>query len=194
MCDTLSRMIDQGRYKKRYVVAARDDGQFRIHKIQNGKIAIDSDEKLDVCQNCLQELNYEEFTQLDWPAKRNRVKAFSVQKFFTEYGQSCVWAMPKYDSEHAPPNIYSAHFYRIAKAIKEQRGYRCENRTCRIDLSSAENRRFLHAHHVDADKSDSHPSNIRLLCIRCHASEFQHSHLRDSPDYDTFCRKFPVKK
>jgi hypothetical protein len=194
MCETLERMIEEGRYKKRYVVATRDDGLFRIHKIQNGRISSSSDEALLVCQNCLHELHYNGFfMQMKKSVRHKSVETFLVKEFFADYGKSCVWAMPRYDADNAPPNIYSPHFYRIAKAIKEQRGYKCENPTCRIDLSKPENRRFLHAHHIDADKSDNHPSNIRLLCIRCHANEFQHSHLRESPDYEEFSRKFPLR-
>src|SRR5229473_1406916 len=55
----------------------------------------------------------------------------------------------------------------------------------------AANARFLHAHHIDADKSDNHSSNIKLLCIRCHALEFQHAHVKENPDYSLFCAKFP---
>ena len=193
MCDTLARMIEEGRYKKRYVVANRDDGLFRINLINKDKVSA-SDEELDVCQNCLQELSYNGFSsQLGRAVRKKHLDAFSMQDFFGKYEKSCVWAMPKYDAEHAPPNVYSAHFYRVSKAIKEQRGYRCENVRCRIDLSSSENRRYLHAHHIDADKSDSHPSNIRLLCIRCHADEFQHSQVRQSRDYKEFCRRFPLR-
>jgi hypothetical protein len=194
MCETLERMIEEGRFKKRYVVATRDDGLFKIHNIQQGKIIDTAEQRLDVCQNCLQELHYRGFSsQMSHSSKHKRVNAFSITEFFSEYGQSCVWAMPKYDSDNAPPNIYSPHFYRIAKAIKEQRGYTCENPKCRIDLSDSENRRYLHAHHIDADKSDNHPRNIKLLCIRCHTNEFMHSHLKESPDYEIFCRKFPMR-
>ena len=195
MCDTLERMISEGRYKKRYVVATRDDGLFRIHRVQNGKAYRASDEPLRVCQHCLQELDYKGFSlHLKKPTRQTRVETFSIKEFFSEYGKSCVWAMPQFDSDNAPANVYSPHFYRIAKTIKEQRGYRCENPNCRIDLSAPQNRKYLHAHHIDADKSDNHPTNIRLLCIRCHANEFQHSHLRESPDYNAFCRKFPARK
>jgi len=27
--------------------------------------------------------------------------------------------------------------------------------------------------------------------VRCHALEFQHTHVRESPDYSLFCAKFP---
>jgi hypothetical protein len=190
MCETLEKMIEEGRYKKRYVVSARDDGLFKIFKIRNGNID-KSDEALDVCQNCLDELRYKGFFRgMNKHEKRTRVHEFLLQTFFEEYGRSCVWAMPNYDSTHAPPNIYSTTFFRIARTIKEQRGYRCENPKCRIDLSKPANQKFLHAHHLDADKSDSHPRNIKLLCIRCHADSFQHSHLKQSPDYKKFCVKF----
>jgi hypothetical protein len=191
MCDTLSEMIEKGRYKKRYVVATREDGKFSIQRIR-GEVTIKSDEALDVCQRCLDELSYKSFS-LRMPSfqRAEIVRSFSLKSFFDEYGKSCVWAIPKFDAVHAPTNIYSTQFYRIAKNLKEKRGYRCEEADCRIELSRPADRRFLHAHHVDADKSDNHPTNIRLFCIRCHAEQFQHSHLRDNPDYAIFCAKFP---
>ena len=194
MCSTLGNMIEHGRYQKRYVVSSRDDGQFKIHKSRNGSIE-KSDEILDVCQNCLEELSYNNFSlQMSGRKRKMAVQSFSLEVFFTELGRTCIWATPKFDDTHAPPNIYSVNFYRIARAIKEQRGYRCENSACRIDLSSADDHRFLHAHHIDGDKSDNHPLNIKLLCIGCHADQFQHSHLRESPDYEIFRSKFKRKK
>lgn len=191
MCDTLHRMIEEGRYKKRYVVATRDDGKFSVQRIRGG-IPIKSNEPLDICQQCLDELNYKSFSlRMDRPQRAEAVHQFSLKIFFEEYGKSCVWAMPKFDAVHAPANVYSPQFYRIAKSLKEKRGYRCEQVNCKIDLSAPANRRFLHAHHIDADKSDNHPINIKLLCIRCHALEFQHAHVRESRDYSLFCAKFP---
>ncbi|TYO61028.1 HNH endonuclease [Bradyrhizobium hipponense] len=191
MCSTLSMMMEAGRFKTRYVVATRDDGRFSIQRIR-GDIAIKSDEQLNVCQQCLDELNYKSFSMrrtVDW--RREAVQGFSIKAFFDEFGKSCVWAMPKFDAINAPTNVYSPHFYRIAKALKEKRGYRCEQAGCGINLAEPGSRRFLHAHHLNADKSDNHPTNIRLLCIRCHANEFQHSHVRENPDYAAFFRRFP---
>lgn len=190
ICSTLNTMIEEGRYQKRYVVATRDDGKFSIQKIR-GEVVVKTEEALDVCQQCLDELKYKSFSlRRDREWRLNAVKKFSIKGFFDELGKSCVWATPSFDAVHAPANIYSPQFYRIAKSLKEERGYRCEQVGCEIDLSAPENRRFLHAHHVNADKSDNHPSNIRLLCIRCHASEFQHSHMKENPDYAAFCAKF----
>ena len=193
MCSTLYTMIDEGRYQKRYVVATRDDGKFSIQKIR-GETVIKSDEKLDICQQCLDELKYKSFSlRMDKDVRVKVVRSFSIKEFFDEYGKSCIWTTPRFDAVHAPANVYSHQFYRIAKSVKERRGYRCETIDCGIDLSAPQDQRFLHAHHVNADKSDNHPSNIRLLCIRCHANEFQHTHLKDSPDYETFCTRFPPR-
>jgi hypothetical protein len=145
-----------------------------------------------VCQQCLDELKYKSFSRNMSQSKRvEAVREFSLKNFFEEFGKSCVWAVPKFDAVHAPANIYSPQFYRIAKIIKQKRGYRCEQIDCGIDLSEPRNQKFLHAHHIDADKSDSHSSNIKLLCIRCHALEFQHAHVKENPDYSRFCEKFP---
>ena len=191
MCETLNKMIEGGRYKKRYVVATRDDGKFSIQRIR-GDTSIKSEEFLDVCQHCLDELKYNLFSlRMDGSRRAKAVSGFSLKVFFEEFGKSCVWAVPKFDAIHAPTNIYSPQFYRIAKSIKQKRGYRCERVDCKIDLSAPGNQRFLHAHHLDSDKSENHSSNIKLLCIRCHAREFQHSHVRQSPDYSLFCAKFP---
>lgn len=192
MCDTLAKMIEEKRYTKRYVVATRDDGKFSIHRIRADLIT-KSDETLDVCQHCLDELKYKGFSLRQGPTQRQAaVGAFSMKLFFDEFGRSCVWAMPRYDEQSAPANVYNVNFYRIARAIKEQRGYRCEDTSCRVNLSKPMHQRFLHAHHIDADKTDNHPSNIKLLCIRCHARTFQHSHLMRSPDYEIFCKLFPL--
>ena len=191
MCDTLNKMIEEGRYKKRYVVATRDDGKFSIQRIR-GDTFVKTEEPLNVCQHCLDELKYNSFSlRMDQARRTAAVRDFSLKAFFEEFGKSCVWAMPKFDAVHAPPNIYSPQFYRIAKALKQKRGYRCEHVDCGIDLSTPANQRFLHAHHIDTDKSDSHSSNIKLLCIRCHALEFQHAHVKENPDYSLFCAKFP---
>jgi hypothetical protein len=191
LCARLSVMMDEGRYQTRYVVATREDGKFSIQRIR-GDTVIKTDEELDVCQQCLDELRYNSFSlRMEKTLRANAVRDFSIRSFFEEFGKSCIWATPRFDSVHAPTNAYTAQFFRIAKSLKDSRGYRCEQVECEIDLSAHGNQRFLHAHHMNADKSDNHPSNIKLLCIRCHANEFQHSHMRENPDYKTFCLKFP---
>lgn len=190
MCGTLNKMIERGRYRSRYVVATRDDGKFTVQRIKGDAIAR-NDEALDVCQRCLDQLGYRSFSlRLGRAERAQAVRDFSLREFFGDHGKSCIWAMPRFDANHSPANTYSRRFFLISKALKERRGYRCEGTGCGIDLSHPANRRFLHAHHIDADKSNNDPSNIKLLCIRCHAQEFLHGHVRDSPDYIRFLVRF----
>ncbi len=72
MCDTLNRMIEEGRYKKRYVVATRDDGKFSVQRIRSDQV-LKTDEALDVCQHCLEELNYNSFTLRMSSEERTRI-------------------------------------------------------------------------------------------------------------------------
>ena len=77
MCDTLNKMIEKGRYKKRYVVATRDDGKFSIQRIR-GESPIKSDESLAVCQQCLDELKYKSFSlRMPETQRINAVRDFS---------------------------------------------------------------------------------------------------------------------
>jgi hypothetical protein len=81
MCNTLSMMMEAGRFKTRYVVATRDDGLFNIQKIR-GDIAIKSDERLNVCQQCLDELNYKSFSMRQNVERRLKaVQGFSIRTF-----------------------------------------------------------------------------------------------------------------
>ena len=119
MCDTLNRMTEEGRYKKRYVVATRDDGRFSVQKIR-GETVVKSEEALDVCQRCLDELKYKAFSRsLNQSQREHAVRTFSLSGFFEEFGKSCVWAMPKFDAVHAPANVYSPQFHRIAQGVKD---------------------------------------------------------------------------
>ncbi len=125
--------------------------------------------------------------------KEKFIRDFSLSGFFEEFDRSPVWAIPHYDSTHAPTNIYSVDFYKISKMLKERRGYICEDPTCRRDLSKYENQRFLHAHHLNGNKSDNRQSNIKLLCIRCHSKVFQHAQLRELDDYKEYCKRFRLE-
>jgi hypothetical protein len=184
-------MKNEGRYEKRYVVATREDGLFRIQKIKDNRVISSADEALNVCQNCLHGLHYKGFNRHgNYKTKEKFIREFSLGGFFEEFDRSPVWATPHYDSTHAPTNIYSVDFYKIAKELKERRGYICEDPRCRRDLSNPENQRFLHAHHISGDKSDNRPSNIKLLCIHCHAKAFNHSQLRETKDYKAYCKRF----
>ncbi|MBC7855732.1 MAG: hypothetical protein IAF94_20060, partial [Pirellulaceae bacterium] len=46
-------------------------------------------------------------------------------------------------------------------------------------------------HHKDGQKHDTRPENIAVLCVACHAEQFNHSHIKGGPDYVEFLRLRP---
>jgi hypothetical protein len=87
MCDTLNKMIEEGRYKKRYVVATRDDGRFSIQRI-SGDTFVKTEEPLDVCQKCLDELAYRLFSlRMGQPQRAGAVRDFSLKVFLMSLGK-----------------------------------------------------------------------------------------------------------
>jgi len=39
-------------------------------------------------------------------------------------------------------------------------------------------------------KYDNNDENLEVLCIGCHAEQVQHAHLKRTPDYQEFIRRF----
>ncbi len=66
---------------------------------------------------------------------------------------------------------------------------RCQQDACGIQLS-AQNSRYLHIHHKNSLKNDCRPENLVCLCIRCHAQQPNHSHIKSLFEYTEFISKF----
>ncbi len=72
----------------------------------------------------------------------------------------------------ADPFYLSAEWRQFARAVKQARGYVCENPDCRRDCSNAP--RGLIADHVEERRdggADFEIANVMLLCIACHNSK-----------------------
>ena len=61
------------------------------------------------------------------------------------------------------------------KSLKEleKKWNRCKS--CRVDLS--EQKRLLHVHHLNGEKSDNSAGNLIVLCADCHRKEPHHGHV-----------------
>jgi len=173
-CRTLTQMRENNRFD-RYVVATRDDGQFWLRK-DKGRKRKESWERLDVCQNCLDALNFENFPSLPYPKKMDAVKAFSIARFFEQFPKSLFIKQPTHSAMTAPSNEYTPDFSAIALRLKEKREWRCEK--CPRDLSDQKLRKYLQVHHKNGLKYDNAEENLQVLCLECHSKEFLHSHMR----------------
>lgn len=180
-CSTLRWMNSIGRFKQRYVIASETEGTFVLNYIANGK-ARNERRQLPVCQNCLDGLSFDKFS-LGWDPHRRRtfVAAFKPARFFTSYPRSLHAHRPTYTASTAPLDTYPRNFSDISRRVRERANWRCEE--CRRDFSPEHWRRYLHAHHLNGDRRDNVPANLRSLCIVCHADQPLHHHLKSDPRY-----------
>jgi hypothetical protein len=182
-CRTLRDMRQNNRFG-RYVIANKDTGKFTVRAGLSGDLI---EKRLDVCQNCLERLNFDGFV-LGWDQGRRRiaVQNFSIRNFFERYPKTLHHDVPKYDESTAPMNRYSQDFAVTSRGLRSARGWRCEGVNCGVNLSDMELQKFLHVHHKDGQKSNDNPGNLLVLCIHCHALTYHHQHMRNTPDYREF--------
>jgi 5-methylcytosine-specific restriction endonuclease McrA len=180
-CRTLQEMRRNQRFA-RFVIASRDDGLFQLHYIDSGRRKT---VRLDVCQNCLDHLSYKGFQQSLSEAKRlAAVSDFSIPKFFEAYPKSLHRFTPTHTDLTAPQNVYNPDFPSKSRAYRQQKNWVCEE--CGISLSTPAMQRFLHVHHINGQRNDDDPRNLKALCIHCHAEQPSHGHMKAMLQYREF--------
>lgn len=183
-CQSLDSMRKSRRFD-RYVVANRDTGEFIVNIISSGEKNLTV--KLDVCQNCLDRIQWRGFSRQTMSSgeRRRRVADFSLAEFFGEYPRDLITAKPRYTSATAPLNDYPEHWQQLSLEVRRKRHFTCES--CSRSFKPDESR-FLHVHHRNGLKYDNSHSNLEVLCIICHAEQPMHGHLKAHPDYKTLVK------
>ena len=90
----------------------------------------------------------------------------------------------KFDSQtyETSNGAYDAHFYKfteynaeytkdwetISREYRESHNFTCEE--CGITIEDPFDRQFIQVHHINGDKTDNSPNNLKCLCIHCHAN------------------------
>ena len=62
----------------------------------------------------------------------------------------------------------------FSRAYRAEKDNRCES--CGIQLQG-ENTYYLDPHHIDKDRRNNEKSNLRVLCVLCHANQQGHQHM-----------------
>lgn len=187
-CNTISKAF-QNRRNSRYVVSLRTDGQFKINLLEDNVIVKkDLIEPMNVCKNCLEQINYKKYKAHPYRIKTNIYENFDLAEYFNQFKQSNLNTGLFRNANNAPLNVYNKNFDLKSKTIREKKNYKCED--CGIDLSKQEHRKFAHVHHRDGDKSNDNPTNLEVLCIECHSNQPGHERLKYNPDF----RDFTIRK
>ena len=177
-CQTLDHMF-KSKLKHRYKQSRRQDGKFRYMFIDDDTVKIDrKDQKLNVCKNCLSKI-------WDDGGLYINMDSFLPSSFFENVNVSqwlpdCGYEPAIFANFIGYPNDFKA----ISKRVREKRKYRCEQ--CGISLIDDTLQEFLHCHHKDRNPGNSKISNLLCLCIRCHAEQPMHGHMKNLPDYQKF--------
>ncbi len=175
-CHTIQAMFGDNR-RHRYKQSHRQDGKFHYCYIKNNTPYINKDDqRLNICLHCLREFN------------RDRepvgMEEFRPEIFFKTISNSQWLPDCGYSPDTAPPPLYPKDFRKIAKKVKERWEHKCQR--CGIVLNGPGLGKFLHCHHKDADKTNNLTANLLCLCIKCHAEQPMHEHMKDLSAYKEF--------
>lgn len=179
-CSTLQGFSNKNQSDK-YVATNDISGNFIVN-YTDGRGRKEK-ERLFVCQNCLRELNYNNFLSLNNAAEKiQAVNSFNLSDFFGRYSTSFT---NNYKSaKTAPINDYPENWSEISRRVRANAGWTCQK--CSIYLGEQNTKKWLSVHHVNRMKNDNRLSNLMVLCLRCHAQQSDHEHLKNTADYLSF--------
>jgi hypothetical protein len=163
-CTTITNMRDMGR-GNRYVPGNRNDGLFKVRPYDDltAKRGDEMEAYLQPCQNCLKELNYDDFAYLTNKGKSKVLSNFDLKNFFEDF-ESIFRCLPLYTTETFPKGDYSKEWAQISYASRRKANWICS--CCKVNCS--QNHGLLHVHHKDGNRGNNKPSNLEVLCLACH--------------------------
>lgn len=177
-CKKIQEMRERNRFE-RYVNSIDATGTFKVNYIRNGRPQ-SKDLQLPVCRYCLALLGLCGYrSSLPETQKDAIVRDFTPGMFFERYPMTLYSRLPRDFADSSDINDYPVNWDVQSERIRRKAGWRCSK--CDGDLSSY--RRLLHVHHEDGDRRNNRESNLKVLCVRCHADEANHEHMKRDPHY-----------
>jgi hypothetical protein len=178
-CEMIKRADREGWRKEKYHMSRKQNGEFYYRFIENNAVStVKEHQQLLVCKNCLKVINL-------LLGKGYTTDDFDLDGFLSSAVQ-ISHGLPKEGSysDMCAPNVYQADWGEISKKYRELTNYQCQSSNCPMpDLSANNYHRYLHTHHVSQNKSNNNYSNLKALCIYCHATEPNHSQIKKTTDY-----------
>ena len=157
-CEVIDDFINSGRFRQHYVrantepVPVIDLDDFRQEKMING---------LPLCNFC--------------------------RKIIAGYGnisttQFVEMLKAANGDNHENENVeldlfgYVKDWDNISKSIREKHNYTCE--ICGLKIEDDYDKQYIHVHHLNGDKLNNNESNLKCLCLYCHAHTDEHHYKR----------------
>jgi len=177
-CKTLVKMAQNDR-SYRYKKTSRYDGLFLM--VISGDHHGQSDTKfieLELCKNCLNLYNANHNTQ-------HEKKDFNIKQYLEAPIRIDTYSLDNTQFEEdleTVPIHYAQNWVQISNELKRLKNYICQK--CGVNLQNAP--QYLHTHHMDSNPSNNVVDNLKVLCISCHAEQFNHHHIKTNPMYWAF--------
>jgi len=173
-CTTLETMKKAGRYN-RYQITQNTSGMFSVDvRITKRSNRIEQTEaRLLVCKNCLVEVKYKECGKSGKATDKIR-DSFNIEEWLRE-NKPTFPTLPRYNDYVRSKSDYSKDWSLISQKKKANAGWRCK--TCSVYLGELHHQRFLNTHHIDGDKGNNSPLNLKVLCVECHSKEPLHGQM-----------------
>jgi len=182
-CQALKQQKEKGNLDK-YRVSLSKNGEF-YYTFKEGQV---SNQKLNVCRKCLGDFNPDiDFWKLD-------IQNFSLQNFLDSQPKTVQngdspkllfdgLSLNGMDFDYnSVSSEYRKDWREISISRKRAENYTCQD--CGWKPIKDKNRRYIHTHHLDKNKSNNLSSNLKVLCIKCHFEH--HPSLKDTEDYKDF--------
>lgn len=178
-CETIEDFILRGRFKQHYVRANSEP--LPVIDLDDGRILKQID-GLPLCNYC-----------------RKIVSSYSGITT-TEFVELLKSANGNEQEDYGDVELdlfgYTKDWEDISKVYREKHDYTCEK--CGLKIEDGYDRQYIHVHHINGDKLNNKESNLKCLCLYCHAHVDEH-HLKNLTKgankyiYEDFIKKYGTR-
>ena len=181
-------ILNFGANDKMPYISKLSNGKFQINIMTNSGSTSEI-RLLRVCRFCLDKLKFDGFNlnTTQETQKCKIVSEFLPGRFFDQYPKTAHTHLPMHNDADAPFNDYTKGFPTISHKLREEASWKCAS--CNRSLAKPCLHRFLHVHHLDGNRWNNVPKNLKAICISCHAEEHGHNHIKNTLDYKTYTSK-----
>lgn len=175
-CDTIEEFINSGGFRQHYVRANSEP--VPVIDLDNGR-ELEEIDGLPLCSNCRRIIrSYGNIDSTDFVGLLRSV-GDSQQEDLSDVETDIFGYTKDWDA--------------ISKQYREKHDYTCE--TCGLKIENEYDRQYMHVHHINGKKVNNQESNLKCLCLYCHAHVDDNHYKRLTTGankyvYDDFIKKY----